>query len=250
MFQSVVLLPSLCPLLLMKTLQSQMCVSQSRPTVLLQICLHPINYSFHLFESVVHIRPCWRRCCTSSFALFAFEKSLTWWCSAGAACSFIFFILVQSFHTSCIVVLQGNFVFLFFNKCVCMCPVSVSGWTGQPQTVCLFHKGDQILAINDLHVGSVDDFNTYLSKSLKNEVNLPTVLHCATLSEYLWSNSRMISLLRWGSPSCVSLDVLTCTSPTLPALTVKDKTLPPTIESGCVLTPIYTCWVCTAVNDT
>lgn len=49
--------------------------------------------------------------------------------------------------------------------------VSVSGWTGQQQTVCLFHKGDQILAINDLHTSSVEEFNMYLSKSLKNEVN-------------------------------------------------------------------------------
>ncbi|XP_070708593.1 pleckstrin homology domain-containing family S member 1-like isoform X2 [Pempheris klunzingeri] len=49
---------------------------------------------------------------------------------------------------------------------------SVSGWTGQPQSVCLFHKGDQILAINDLHTGSVDEFNMYLSKSLKNQVKV------------------------------------------------------------------------------
>ena len=59
------------------------------------------------------------------------------------------------------------------NVCVCVCVCvcySVSGWTGQPQSVCLFHKGDQILAINDLHTGSVDEFNMYLSKSLKNEV--------------------------------------------------------------------------------
>ncbi|CAG5906199.1 unnamed protein product [Menidia menidia] len=49
---------------------------------------------------------------------------------------------------------------------------SVSGWTGQPQTVCLFHKGDQILAINDLHTGSIEDFNMYISKSLKNEVKV------------------------------------------------------------------------------
>uniref|UniRef100_A0A671X253 PH domain-containing protein n=1 Tax=Sparus aurata TaxID=8175 RepID=A0A671X253_SPAAU len=48
----------------------------------------------------------------------------------------------------------------------------VSGWTGQPQSVCLFHKGDQILAINDLHTSSVDEFNMYLSKSLKNEVKV------------------------------------------------------------------------------
>ncbi|XP_070783400.1 pleckstrin homology domain-containing family S member 1-like isoform X2 [Enoplosus armatus] len=49
---------------------------------------------------------------------------------------------------------------------------SVSGWRGQPQSVCLFHKGEQILAINDLHAGSVDEFNMYLSKSLKNEVKV------------------------------------------------------------------------------
>ncbi|XP_068610624.1 pleckstrin homology domain-containing family S member 1-like isoform X2 [Brachionichthys hirsutus] len=48
----------------------------------------------------------------------------------------------------------------------------VSGWTGQPQSVCLFHKGDQILAINDLHVGSLDEFNMYLSRSLKSEVRV------------------------------------------------------------------------------
>ncbi|XP_053197034.1 pleckstrin homology domain-containing family S member 1-like [Scomber japonicus] len=46
---------------------------------------------------------------------------------------------------------------------------SVSGWTGQP---CLFHKGDQILAINDLHTSSVEEFNMYISKSLKNEVKV------------------------------------------------------------------------------
>ncbi|KAM7381610.1 hypothetical protein PAMA_012448 [Pampus argenteus] len=49
---------------------------------------------------------------------------------------------------------------------------SVFGWTGQPQTVCMFHKGDQILAINDLHTSSVEEFNMYLSKSLKNEVKV------------------------------------------------------------------------------
>ncbi|XP_062234756.1 pleckstrin homology domain-containing family S member 1-like [Platichthys flesus] len=62
---------------------------------------------------------------------------------------------------------------------------SVSAWTGQPQTECLFHKGDQVLAINDLHIGSVTEFNTYVSKSLKNEVKLTLLrlpghlpLHC------------------------------------------------------------------------
>ncbi|XP_032357251.1 pleckstrin homology domain-containing family S member 1 isoform X2 [Etheostoma spectabile] len=49
---------------------------------------------------------------------------------------------------------------------------SVSGWTGQPQTACLFHKGDQILAINDLHTCSMEEFNVYLSKCLKNEVKV------------------------------------------------------------------------------
>uniref|UniRef100_UPI0037E9BA76 pleckstrin homology domain-containing family S member 1-like isoform X2 n=1 Tax=Semicossyphus pulcher TaxID=241346 RepID=UPI0037E9BA76 len=49
---------------------------------------------------------------------------------------------------------------------------SVSGWTGQPQSVCLFHKGDQILAVNDLHTCSVDEFNMFLSKSLKSEVRV------------------------------------------------------------------------------
>uniref|UniRef100_A0A3Q4MZF5 PH domain-containing protein n=1 Tax=Neolamprologus brichardi TaxID=32507 RepID=A0A3Q4MZF5_NEOBR len=46
----------------------------------------------------------------------------------------------------------------------------VSGWTGQPQTVCLFHKGDQILAVNDLQVSTVEEFTTFIGKSLKNEV--------------------------------------------------------------------------------
>ncbi|XP_054455489.1 pleckstrin homology domain-containing family S member 1-like [Anoplopoma fimbria] len=49
---------------------------------------------------------------------------------------------------------------------------SVSGWTGQPQTVCLFHKEDQILAVNDLHTGSVEEYNMYISKCLKNEVKV------------------------------------------------------------------------------
>ncbi|KAG8008697.1 Pleckstrin-like proteiny domain-containing family S member 1 [Nibea albiflora] len=48
----------------------------------------------------------------------------------------------------------------------------VTGWTGQPQSVCLFHKGDQILAFNDLHTGSVEEFNMYMNKALKNEVKL------------------------------------------------------------------------------
>ncbi|XP_056152752.1 pleckstrin homology domain-containing family S member 1-like [Lampris incognitus] len=48
----------------------------------------------------------------------------------------------------------------------------VLGWTGQPQMICLFHKGDQILAINDLHTSNVEEFHMYLSKLLKNKVKL------------------------------------------------------------------------------
>uniref|UniRef100_A0A668ADL0 PDZ domain-containing protein n=1 Tax=Myripristis murdjan TaxID=586833 RepID=A0A668ADL0_9TELE len=51
----------------------------------------------------------------------------------------------------------------------------VFGWTGQQQTGCLFHKGDQILAINDLHTSSVEEFNLYHSKILKNQVHPITV---------------------------------------------------------------------------
>ncbi|XP_028424358.1 pleckstrin homology domain-containing family S member 1 [Perca flavescens] len=42
----------------------------------------------------------------------------------------------------------------------------------QQQTACLFHKGDQILAINDLHTSSMEEFNVYVSKCLKNEVKV------------------------------------------------------------------------------
>ncbi|XP_062330624.1 pleckstrin homology domain-containing family S member 1-like isoform X1 [Osmerus eperlanus] len=48
----------------------------------------------------------------------------------------------------------------------------VFGWTGQSQTTCPFHKGDRILAINDLHTGSVEEFQTYLRKLLKEQVTL------------------------------------------------------------------------------
>ncbi|XP_062416115.1 uncharacterized protein LOC119212814 isoform X2 [Pungitius pungitius] len=51
----------------------------------------------------------------------------------------------------------------------------VSGWTCQPQTVCLFHQEDQILAINDLEIGSLQEFNEYLSKCRKNEVKVTTL---------------------------------------------------------------------------
>uniref|UniRef100_A0AAQ4RF85 Pleckstrin homology domain containing S1, tandem duplicate 2 n=1 Tax=Gasterosteus aculeatus aculeatus TaxID=481459 RepID=A0AAQ4RF85_GASAC len=52
---------------------------------------------------------------------------------------------------------------------------SVSGWTCQPQPVCLFHREDRILAINDLLTTSLQEFNMYLSKCLKNEVKLTTL---------------------------------------------------------------------------
>ncbi|XP_061564120.1 pleckstrin homology domain-containing family S member 1-like [Cololabis saira] len=64
---------------------------------------------------------------------------------------------------------------------------SVSAWTGQPQTECLFHKGDQILALNDLHTGSVEDFNLYISRSLKNEVKV-TILRRPGCQPLHWPN--------------------------------------------------------------
>ncbi|XP_046889018.1 pleckstrin homology domain-containing family S member 1-like isoform X2 [Hypomesus transpacificus] len=48
----------------------------------------------------------------------------------------------------------------------------VFGWTGQSQTTYPFHKGDRILAINDLHTGSVEEFQTYLRRLLKEQVTL------------------------------------------------------------------------------
>ncbi|XP_030631041.1 pleckstrin homology domain-containing family S member 1-like [Chanos chanos] len=48
----------------------------------------------------------------------------------------------------------------------------VSDWTRQGQTTCLFHKGDLILAINDLHTESVEEVHMYLRKLLKNQVKL------------------------------------------------------------------------------
>uniref|UniRef100_A0A8D3DUT2 Pleckstrin homology domain containing S1, tandem duplicate 3 n=1 Tax=Scophthalmus maximus TaxID=52904 RepID=A0A8D3DUT2_SCOMX len=44
---------------------------------------------------------------------------------------------------------------------------SVCGWTGQPQTVCLFHMGDHILAINDLHIDSVKEPEFFFSFQVK-----------------------------------------------------------------------------------
>uniref|UniRef100_A0A4W6CDS5 Pleckstrin homology domain containing S1, tandem duplicate 2 n=1 Tax=Lates calcarifer TaxID=8187 RepID=A0A4W6CDS5_LATCA len=65
---------------------------------------------------------------------------------------------------------------------------SVSGWTGQPQTVCLFHKGDHILAVNDLHVGSVEEFNMYISKSLKSEVHSALTHHMPSHTRSLFGS--------------------------------------------------------------
>ncbi|XP_072312132.1 pleckstrin homology domain-containing family S member 1-like [Eucyclogobius newberryi] len=47
---------------------------------------------------------------------------------------------------------------------------SVSSWMGQP--ACLFLKGDQILALNDLHINNIEDYTMLINKSLKNEVKL------------------------------------------------------------------------------
>uniref|UniRef100_A0A3B5K695 Pleckstrin homology domain containing S1, tandem duplicate 2 n=1 Tax=Takifugu rubripes TaxID=31033 RepID=A0A3B5K695_TAKRU len=46
----------------------------------------------------------------------------------------------------------------------------VCSWTGQPQSVCLFHKGDEILAINDLHAGTVEEVHMYLSKKMSTRL--------------------------------------------------------------------------------
>uniref|UniRef100_A0AAZ1XQY3 PH domain-containing protein n=1 Tax=Oreochromis aureus TaxID=47969 RepID=A0AAZ1XQY3_OREAU len=74
---------------------------------------------------------------------------------------------------------------------------SVSGWTGQPQTVCLFHKGDQILAVNDLHVSTVEEFTMFISKSLKNEVKVTLLrqpgnqqLHLPNFTCTDWQNAN------------------------------------------------------------
>ncbi|CAI5658867.1 unnamed protein product [Oreochromis niloticus] len=74
---------------------------------------------------------------------------------------------------------------------------SVSGWTGQPQTMCLFHKGDQILAVNDLHVSTVEEFTMFISKSLKNEVKVTLLrqpgnqqLHLPNFTCTDWQNAN------------------------------------------------------------
>ncbi|XP_054878613.1 pleckstrin homology domain-containing family S member 1-like isoform X2 [Poeciliopsis prolifica] len=66
--------------------------------------------------------------------------------------------------------------------------LSVSGWTGQPQSVCLFHKGDRVVAINDLQTDSVEDFYVFISKSMKDEVKV-TVQRQRGCQPLHWSNS-------------------------------------------------------------
>lgn len=103
---------------------------------------------------------------------------------------------------------------------ICLCP-SVSGWTGQPQTVCLFHKGDQIVAVNDLHASSVEEYNMYISKALKSEVRL-LLAHKNTFFLFVCMHAvrlRGSSVLRWSWPSCVYLDVSLCTRQTATAPT-------------------------------
>ncbi|XP_066549690.1 pleckstrin homology domain-containing family S member 1 isoform X2 [Amia ocellicauda] len=48
----------------------------------------------------------------------------------------------------------------------------IANWPGLPITECLFHKGDQILAVNDLQTQSVEEVQLYLSKLMKAEVKI------------------------------------------------------------------------------
>ncbi|KAG9338347.1 hypothetical protein JZ751_025904 [Albula glossodonta] len=66
----------------------------------------------------------------------------------------------------------------------------VSHWPALSATRCLFRKGDQILAVNDLLTESVEEVQTYLNKLLKNQVKL-TVQRQAG-SETFFSS-------RWGN---------------------------------------------------
>ncbi|KAJ8264711.1 hypothetical protein GJAV_G00152900 [Gymnothorax javanicus] len=45
----------------------------------------------------------------------------------------------------------------------------VSNWPALPEKKCLFRKGDEILAVNDLQTETVDEVNTYLNKLLKDK---------------------------------------------------------------------------------
>ncbi|XP_015202903.2 pleckstrin homology domain-containing family S member 1 isoform X3 [Lepisosteus oculatus] len=48
----------------------------------------------------------------------------------------------------------------------------ISQCLGLPNSGCLFHKGDQILAVNDLQTQNVKEVQTYLSKLLKAQVKI------------------------------------------------------------------------------
>ncbi|XP_041123721.1 pleckstrin homology domain-containing family S member 1-like isoform X2 [Polyodon spathula] len=48
----------------------------------------------------------------------------------------------------------------------------VAHWLGSPDDGCVFHKGDQIIAVNDLRTDSTTEVQTYLNKSLKKEVKI------------------------------------------------------------------------------
>ncbi|KAK6482287.1 pleckstrin homology domain-containing family S member 1-like isoform X3 [Huso huso] len=48
----------------------------------------------------------------------------------------------------------------------------VAHWLGSPDDGCVFHKGDQIIAVNDLGTDSTTEVQTYLNKSLKKEVKI------------------------------------------------------------------------------
>ncbi|XP_014889390.1 pleckstrin homology domain-containing family S member 1 isoform X1 [Poecilia latipinna] len=65
---------------------------------------------------------------------------------------------------------------------------SVSGWTGQPQSVCLFHKEDRVVAINDLQTDSVEDFYMLIRKSMKDEVKV-TIQRQRGCQALHWSDS-------------------------------------------------------------
>lgn len=110
-------------------------------------------------------------------------------------------------------------------------------WTGQPHSVCLFHKGDEILAINDLHAGSVEEVNMYLGKSLKNEVNSPPIRTESTAHWHDEGNKNQkpkpifqLPPLRWKWPSCVSTGAVLCIRP--PASAVADRTPSPAGEAS------------------
>uniref|UniRef100_A0A8C6WQU8 PDZ domain-containing protein n=1 Tax=Neogobius melanostomus TaxID=47308 RepID=A0A8C6WQU8_9GOBI len=78
---------------------------------------------------------------------------------------------------------------------------SVSSWTGQP--VSLFLKGDQILALNDLHIDNIQDYTMLINKSLKNEIKL-TILRLP-VNERAQANSpagkECLHLKKWILPS-------------------------------------------------